>query len=239
MKWWDWMTWSLFLNAEFQASLFTFSFILIKRLFSFSSLSAIRVVISAYPRLLIFLLAILIPACETSSLVFSMRCSAYKLNKQGDSTGKELYSFPNLEQVHCSMSSSPRCFLTCIQISQEIGKVVWYSHLFKNFPQFIAIHTVRDFSIVSEAEVDIFLEFLYFLHDPDVGNLISGSSSCLKSLSYNLEVLDSCTAEANIVKFQNLKSYEACDKTDRCNRTTSSDTEKTTSKNLVYNKNGI
>ena len=144
-----------------------------------------------------------------------MKYSAYKLNKQGDSTEKELYSFPNLEQVHCSMSGSNRCFLTCIQISQEIGKVVWYSHLFKNFPQFIVIHTVRDFSIVSEAEVDIFLEFLYFLHDPNVGNLISGSSSFLKSLSYNLEVLNSCTAEANFIKLQNLKSYEACDKTDQ------------------------
>ena len=51
------------------------------------------------------------------------------------------------------------CFLTCTQVSQEIGKVVWYSHLFKSFPQFVVIHTVKGFSIVNEAEVDIFLEF--------------------------------------------------------------------------------
>ena len=68
------------------------------------------------------------------------------------------------------------CFLTCIQISQEAGEVVWYSHLLKNFPQFVVIDTVKGFSIVSEAEVDIFLEFSCFFDDPtDVGNLISGS----------------------------------------------------------------
>ena len=67
------------------------------------------------------------------------------------------------------------CFLTSIQISQEADKVVWYSHLFKNFPQFVVIHTVKGFSIVNEAEVDVFLEFSCFLYDPtDVGNLISG-----------------------------------------------------------------
>ena len=51
------------------------------------------------------------------------------------------YSFPYLEPVYCSISSSNCCFLTCIQISQEAGQVVWYSHLFQNFPQFIVIHT--------------------------------------------------------------------------------------------------
>jgi len=56
------------------------------------------------------------------------------------------------------MSSSNCCFLTDIQISQETGKVISYSHLFKNFPQFVVIHTVKGFSIVSEAEVDVFLE---------------------------------------------------------------------------------
>ena len=53
-----------------------------------------------------------------------------------------MYSFSYLEPVYCSMSSSNCCFLTCIQISQEAGQVVWYSHLFQNFPQFIVIHTV-------------------------------------------------------------------------------------------------
>ena len=56
------------------------------------------------------------------------------------------------------MSGSNCCFLTCIQISQEAGQVVWYSHLLKNFTQFVVIHTVKDFSIVNEADVDVFLE---------------------------------------------------------------------------------
>ena len=72
-----------------------------------------------------------------------------------------MYSFPNFEPVLCSMSSSNCCFLTYILISQESGEVVWYSHLFKNFPQFAVIHTLRDFSIVSKAEVDVFLKLLY------------------------------------------------------------------------------
>ena len=63
-----------------------------------------------------------------------------------------------------SMCSSNCCFLTCIQISQEAGEVVWYSHLFQNFPQFIVIHTVKGFGIVNESEVDkhLLLKFSYF-----------------------------------------------------------------------------
>ena len=84
--------------------------------------------------------------------------------------------------VCCSMSSSNSCFLTCIQVSQEAGKVVWYYHLFKNFPQFIVIHTVKGFGVVNKAEVDVFLELSCFFCDPvDVGNLISGSSAFSKS----------------------------------------------------------
>ena len=80
------------------------------------------------------------------------------------------------------MSSSNCCFLTCIQISQEVGQVVWYSQLFKNFPQFVVIHTVKGFGIVNEAEVDVFLELSCFFNDPtDVGNLISGSSAFSQS----------------------------------------------------------
>ena len=76
------------------------------------------------------------------------------------------------------MSSSNCCFLTCIQISQEAGQVVWYSHLFQNFPQFIVIHTVKGFGIVNKVEIDVFLELSCFFHDlVDVGNLISGSSA--------------------------------------------------------------
>ena len=93
-----------------------------------------------------------------------------------------MYSFPNLEPVHCSMSSSDYCFLICIKISQEAGKVVWYSHLLKNFLQIVVIHTVKGFSIVNEAEVDVLLEFPCFFYDStDVGNLISGSSAFSKS----------------------------------------------------------
>ena len=80
------------------------------------------------------------------------------------------------------MSGSNCCSLICIQVSQEVGKVVWYSHLLKNFPQFVVIHTVKGFSIVSEAEVDVFLEFSCFFYDPmDIGNLISGSPAFSKS----------------------------------------------------------
>ena len=75
------------------------------------------------------------------------------------------------------MSSSSCCFLTCIQVSQEEGQVVWYSHLLKNFPQFIVIHAVKGFGIVNKAEIDVFLELSCCFDDPaDVGNLISGSS---------------------------------------------------------------
>ena len=92
------------------------------------------------------------------------------------------HSFTNLEPVCCSMSSSNCWFLTCIQISQEAGKVIWYSHLFQNFPQFVVIHTVKGFGIAIEAEVDVFLEFSCFFYDPvDVGNLISGSYAFFKS----------------------------------------------------------
>ena len=68
-----------------------------------------------------------------------------------------MYSLSYLEPVCCSMSSSNCCLLTCIQISQETGKVVWYSHLLKNFPQFVVMHRVKGFSIVNEAEVDVIL----------------------------------------------------------------------------------
>ena len=81
-----------------------------------------------------------------------------------------------------TMSSSNCCFLTCIQISQEAGKVVWYSHLFKNFPRFAVIHTVKGFGGVNESEVGVSLELSCFFNDPmDFDNLISGSSAFSKS----------------------------------------------------------
>ena len=93
-----------------------------------------------------------------------------------------MYSFPYLEPVCYSMSSSDCCFLTCIQISQEASKVIWYSHLFKNIPQFAVIHMVKGFGIVHKAAVDDFLEPSCFFNDPtDVGNLIFDSSDFSKS----------------------------------------------------------
>ena len=72
--------------------------------------------------------------------------------------------------------------MTCIQIAQEAGQLVCYSHLLKNFPQFVVIHTVKGFGVVNKGEVDIFLELPCFFDDPvDVGNLISGSSAFSKS----------------------------------------------------------
>ena len=91
-----------------------------------------------------------------------------------------MYSYPNLEPVCCSMSSSNSCFLTCIQISQEAGKVIWCFHLFKNFPVYCDPHS-KGFGIVNKEEVDVFLELLLFLFPMDVGNLISGSSAFPKA----------------------------------------------------------
>ena len=82
----------------------------------------------------------------------------------------------------CSMSGSNCCFLTCIQTSQEADKVVWYSHLLENFPQFVVIGTVKGFGIVNKAELNVFLELSCFFYDStDHGNLISGSSAFSKS----------------------------------------------------------
>ena len=92
-----------------------------------------------------------------------------------------MYSFPDLEPVCFSMSGSNCCLLICIQVSQKTGKMVWYSHLIKNFPQFVVVHTVKGFSGINKAEVDVFLELSCFLHDPvNVGKLISGSSASSK-----------------------------------------------------------
>ena len=92
-----------------------------------------------------------------------------------------MHFFHNFESVYYSKSGSD-AYLT---LFQETGKVVWYSHLLKNFPQFVVIHTVKGFSVVNEGEVDVFLEFFFFLCDPtNVSNLISGSSAFSKSSLY-------------------------------------------------------
>ena len=90
-------------------------------------------------------------------------------------------SFSYLEPVCCSMSSSNCCFLTCIQVSQEAGQVVWYSHLLKNFPVYCDLHSQRLWRN-QKAEVDVLLVFFCFFYDPvDVENLIYGSSPFSKS----------------------------------------------------------
>ena len=91
----------------------------------------------------------------------SMMYSAYKLNKQGNNIQPWDTPFPiwNQSIVPCLVLT---CFLTCIQVSQEADKVVWYSRLFKNFPHFVVIHIVKAFNIVNEAEVDFFLNSLAF-----------------------------------------------------------------------------
>ena len=79
-----------------------------------------------------------------------------------------MYSFSYLEPVCCPMSSSNCCFLTRIQVFQEAGQVVWYSHLFQDFPQFIVMHTVKGFGIVNKAGIDVFLELSCFFDDPEL-----------------------------------------------------------------------
>ena len=80
--------------------------------------------------------------------------------------------------------------------------MVWYAHLFQNFPQFIVIHTVKGFGIVNKAEIDVFLELSCFFSDPaDVGNLTSGSSAFSKNQLEHLEVLSSHIAEAWLGEF--------------------------------------
>ena len=80
------------------------------------------------------------------------------------------------------MTGSNCCFLTYRKISQEGGKVIWYSYLLKSFPQFAVIHKLKGFGVVSKAEADVFMEFPCFFYDlTDVGNLICGSSAFSKS----------------------------------------------------------
>ena len=162
-------------KPAFSLSSFTF----IKRIFS-SLLSTIRMVSSAYLRLLIFLPAILIPACASSSPAFHMIYSVYKLNKQGDNIQPWHTPFPiwNQSVSHVLTVASWPAY----RFFHEAGDVVWYSHFLKNFPQFIAIYIIRGFGVVNKAEVDAFLELSCFFNDPmDVGNLISGFSAFSKS----------------------------------------------------------
>ena len=169
--------WMLSLKPTFPLSSFTF----IKRLFSSSSLSTIRVMSSAYLRLLIFLPAILIPACASSSPTFPVMYSAYKLNKQGDNIQPWLIPFPIWNQ---SVVPCPVLTVASWPAYRFLKRQVRWSGIpisFRIF-QFIVIHTVECFGIVNEAEIDGFMALSCFFDDPvDIGNLISGSSAFYKT----------------------------------------------------------
>ena len=137
-----------------------FPFTLIKRLFS-SSLSAIRVVSSACLRLLIFLMAVLIPACDPSSLAFHIMYSAYKLNKQGDNLQPCCTPFPVLNQsvVPCkvlTVASEPAYRFLRRQVRWSGISISLVTF------QIWLIHTVKGFHVVNEAEADVFMESLAF-----------------------------------------------------------------------------
>ena len=183
MKSWDQMPWSWFsecwvLGQHFPLFCFTF----IKRLFSSFLLSAIRVVLSVYLRLLIFLLEILITACASSNPVFHLIYSVYNLNKQGNNMQPWRTPFPiwNQSVVPClvlTVASWPAYRFLRRQVRWSSIPIT-----FKNFPQFVVIHTVKGFGVVNKAEVDVFLELSCLFDDlADVGNLISGSSAFSKS----------------------------------------------------------
>ena len=161
-------------KPTFSLSSFTF----IKRLFSSSSLSAIKVVSSAYLRLLIFLPEILIPAWASSSPAFLMMYSAYKLNKQGD----------NIQSWHTPFPLWNQSVVPCLVLTvaswpayRFLKRQVRWSGIpisFRIF-QIIVIHTVKGFDMVNRAEIDVFLELSCFFDDPaDVGNFHPWSCLC-------------------------------------------------------------
>ena len=169
--------WMFSFKPAFSLSSFPF----IRSLFSSSLLSVWSVVSSTSLRLLIFLQAILIPACASSSLAFHIMYSAGKLNEQGDNIQPWCTPFPigNQSIVPCmvlTITSQPAYRF----LRKQVG---WSGIPFSSkILQFVEIHTVKGFRVVNEVEVNVFLEFSCFLYDPtDVGNLISGSSTVSKS----------------------------------------------------------
>ena len=160
--------WILSIKPGFSLSSFTF----IKRLFSFSLLSTIRVVSSAYIRLLTLLPAVLIPACASSSLAFYMIYSAHKLNKQHDKIQPWHTPFPIWNQ---SVVPCPVLTVASWSAYRFLRRHVKWSGVPTSWRifQFVVIHTVKSFGAVDKAEVDVFLELSYFVYDPvDFGNLI-------------------------------------------------------------------
>ena len=168
----------IFWRLSFKLAFSLFSFTFIKRLFSFYWLSTNSVVVSStYVKVLIFLLAILIPACDSSSLTFHMMCSAQKLNKQGDNIQPWHTPFPILNHsiVPCMVPTVASWPAYRFLRRQERWSGIPIS--FKNFPQFVVIHTVKGFGIVNK-KVHVFLELSCFFYDPtDVSNLTSGASA--------------------------------------------------------------
>ena len=144
--------WMLSFKPTFSLSCFQ------KRLFSSSSLSAIRVVSSAYLRLLIFLPAILIPAYASSSPMFLMMYSAYKLNKQGDNIQSWRTPFPIWNQSFVSCPVLTVASWPAYKVSQEADQVIWYFHLFQNFPQFISSVKLTD-KVIQHSVYDIPVSF--------------------------------------------------------------------------------
>ena len=139
---------------------------------------------SAYLKLLLFLLAVLIPACNSSMPAFHMIYSAYKLNKQGDSIQPCHTPLPILTQsvIRCLVLTVASWPAYCSLRRQVRWSGISIS---LRIVQFVVIHTVKGFSIVSRSEVEVFLEFPCFFYDPtNVGNLISGSSASSKSSLY-------------------------------------------------------
>ena len=170
------------------------SFTLNERLFSSSLLSAIRVVSSAYLRLLIFLTAILIPACDSSSLAFPMMVSAYKLNKQGDNIQPWWTLFPVWNQSVFSCPVPTAAFWSAYRFLRRqvrcpgilISLRIFHSSLWSTWSKALCTQWA-----------DVFLEFSGLLYDPtNVGSLISGFSAFSKPSLYISEVLSSLTAQA-------------------------------------------
>ena len=178
----------VFWTLSFKPAFSLYSFTFIKRFFSSSLLSAIRVLSSAYLRLLIFLPAILIPACASSSLAFHISYSAYKLNKHYLYSFTQytslMFSFPNFEPVCCPC---PVLTIASCPKYRFLKRQVWWSGIPVSWRifQFVVIHTEKVFNVVNEAEVDVFLEFSCFFYGPmDVGSMIAGSSPFSKSSMY-------------------------------------------------------
>ena len=136
------------------------SFFILKRLFSFSSLSAIRVVSSTYLRLLMSFPPIF-SACNSSSSACLMMCSAYIFNRVTENNPVILIFQSWTNQLF--NTAFWVLLLDSQKVFQETGKMVWYSSLFKSFPQFVMIHRIKGCGIVDETEIDVFLEFPIFL----------------------------------------------------------------------------